>query len=373
MASQNNHPLISYQPFKLLFQIVYVGTVVARLPIWVAMALFPSLRQHPSWTMKQSLLARVAYASLDVGSQVGITSILSLESGKEEDRFQVINPASPRLYKGPLESYIEPAVIGGTWYPERPAPGAEWASKIVVLHLHGGAFVVGDGRIDQCGFLGKTWIEQCGAAAVFAPQYRLSGYAGINPFPAALQDSLTAYAFLVNELGIPAHQIVLAGDSAGGNLAIGLLRYITEFGRKLDLPTPRCAIFVSPWVSPFDYDFTDNPNRTSDFLPTSFLRWGAQTYAGHLSDAKKNPYVTPLAEPFVSPVPILVTIGTTEILLDAATAWVKMMKDIPENSVELYRENGASHDTFLVGELIGFEESVRVVAAKIREFLSLPE
>ncbi|KAI2623044.1 alpha/beta hydrolase fold-3 domain-containing protein [Hypomontagnella submonticulosa] len=368
MANQNSHPLISYQPFRLLFQIGYVATVVARLPIWMAMALFPSLRQHPSWTVKQSLLARGTYAWLDVGSQVGITKTLSLENGKEGDQFQVVNPADSRLYKGPLESGIKPAVIGGTWYPHRPETGTELASKIVVLHLHGGAFVLGDGRIDQCGFLGKTWVEQCGAAAVFAPQYRLSGYASLNPFPAALQDSLTAYTFLLYELGIPPHQVVLAGDSAGANLAIALLRYIKEFGRELNIPTPRCAVLVSPWVAPFDYD-RETPNRTSDYLPRSFLYWGAQAYAGHLPDGRSNPYVTPLAEAFATPIPILVTVGTAEILFDAVTAWVKKMKDIPENSVELYRENAACHDTFLVGGIINFEESVRVVATKIREFI----
>ncbi|XXG94018.1 hypothetical protein Hte_000269 [Hypoxylon texense] len=306
---------------------------------------------------------------LDIPSRIGITQTLSLESGKEGDQFQVINPADPRFYKGPLASEIKPAAVGGTWYPRRPRAGANLGAGIVTLHLHGGAFVTGNGRIDHSGFVGKNWAEECGAAAAFVPQYRLSGYAGQNPFPAALQDSLTAHVFLLHELGIPAHQIVLSGNSAGGNLAVALLRYIEEFGHVLGLPTPRCAVLLSPWVSPFDYDVAGNPNQALDYLPKSFLCWGAETYAGHLPDARANPYITPLAAPFATPVPMLVSVGTAEIFHGAVTNWVEKMKELPENSVELYNENGASHDTFYSGNLIGFDESARVVAAKIREFL----
>ncbi|KAI4865015.1 alpha/beta hydrolase fold-3 domain-containing protein [Hypoxylon rubiginosum] len=369
MANHNSHPPTSYQPLKLLFQIGYAVTVAARLPIWAITALLPPLRQHPSWTAKQSFLAHLAYMVLDTPSRIGITETLSLESRKEGDQFQVINPADSRFYEGPLVSDIKPAAVGGTWYPHRPRVGADWASSLVVLHLHGGAFVTGNGRIHHGGFVGKNWVEECGAAAVFVPQYRLSGYAGLNPFPAALQDSLTAYAFLLYELGVPAHQIVLAGNSSGGNLAVALLRYIKEFGHNLGLPTPRCAVLLSPWVSPFDYDLAENPNRVSDYVPKSFLRWGAETYAGHLPDARANPYITPSAAPFAVSVPMLVSVGTAELFHGAVTNWVGKMNELSENSVELYHENGASHDTFFSGNLTGFDESTRVVAAKIREFL----
>lgn len=337
------------------------------MPFWTISAAIPSLRPHPKWTAKQAFMVRVAYAVLDIDARIGITEQLSLEKQKEGDRFQVIKPSSEDVYKGPLASDIKPDVIGGTWFPQ--APVGDLASKLVVLHFHGGAFVQGNGRTEQCGFLAKTMVTQGGADFVFSVQYRLSGYSGLNPFPAALQDALTSYLFLLNDLKIPARQIVVSGDSAGGNLVIAFLRYIQEFGVQLNISPPRCAALLSPWVAPLDHDFTGNPNRVSDFLPASFLIWGARTYAGHLPNAASHPYVTPLGNPFATTVPILVNSGTAEIFFDANLRWTDEMRGITNNVVELHREDAAVHDTSLSGQLLGFEESARGVAERIGVFI----
>jgi acetyl esterase/lipase len=294
MANSNKHPLVAYQPFKILFQLAYFTTLVARLPLWLTIACFAPLRPNPKWTAKQTLMAQVAYAFTDLKSRIGVTSKLSLQQGKEGDRFQVVDPLNSEAYQGPLKSLIvKPGPVGGTWFPD--TPGKDIASKVVVLYLHGGAFVEGDGRDEFCGFPAKTMVERGGVDAVFSLQYRLSGWMGVNPFPAALQDALTGYLFLLETLKIPSHQIVLCGDSAGGNLALALLRYLEEFGPTI--PRPRCVTLFSPWVAPFDYNTKNNPNRNSDFLPTSFLRWGAHAYTEGLSNASSNPYITPSGPP----------------------------------------------------------------------------
>ncbi|RYP08232.1 hypothetical protein DL764_002047 [Monosporascus ibericus] len=368
MATWDRHPLLSYQPLRLLFQLAYIAIVVPRLPYYIAVALIPSLRPNPTWGAKQTFMTRVAYPLLDATSRIGITETLTLEKGKEGGRFQIVAPSPSDVYKGLLASKTtKPATIGGTWFPR--APGTDVTSKTVVLYFHGGAFIQGDGRDAQCGSIAKKLLEKGCADAVFSVQYRLSGYGGLNPFPAALQDALSCYLFLLNELRIPARQIVLAGDSAGANLATALLRYLHEFGAAIGAPAPRCAVLLSSWVAPLEYNMAGNPHRGTDFIPPSYSAWGAHAYAGSWPDAASDPYITPLGNPFPTPVPIFVNVGTAEMSFELITRWADEMRGIDGNVVELHHEQAAVHDTFLMGELLGFEESAWEVAAKIGEFV----
>ena len=366
--NMNRHPIISYQPLRLLFRIAYVGSIVGHLPFWFLFSLVPFLRPRRRWTAKNAFTVWLSRALIDMGSRIGITETLSLEKGKEGDRFQVAEPANSDLYQGPLVSDIKPAAVGGTWFP---APlGPDVGSKMTVLYFHGGAYVQGDGRKDYCGFAGNLLAENSGTDVVFSVQYRLSGYSGLNPFPAALQDALTTYLFLLRQLQIPPHHIVLCGDSAGGNLAIALLRYIRDFGEDLKIPTPRCAALFSPWVAPFDFDRESNVNRRSDYLPESFLTWGARAYAGGLPEPTSHPYITPLGHPFATPVPIFVSAGSAELFYDSNLRWAEMMNGVGGNVVEFHSEEGSCHDTLLVGDKLGFEMSAQDSVLKLRSFIN---
>jgi acetyl esterase/lipase len=150
MAQSQSWPWLSYQPLRLIYTLTKVTTVLARVPLWIVFALVPPLRPHPKWTFKQSLLVPLTHTLVDMSSQIGITEKLSLEQGKEGDRFQVLEPHSKDLYQGPLASdRVLPAKIGGTWYPKLPEKPQEL--KTVLLHFHGGAFIMGDGRTTACG------------------------------------------------------------------------------------------------------------------------------------------------------------------------------------------------------------------------------
>ena len=174
MATSNKPPAVAHQPLKLLFQLAYFTTIIARLPIWLTVAFVGSLRPHPKWTAKQTLMTNVAYAFTDLKSRIGTPLKLSLQQGKEGKRFQVVEPSKSEAYRGPLISdTVKPVPVGGTWFPR--APDKDIASKVVVLYFHGGAFVEGDGRDAYCGFPGKTMVERGGVDAVFSLQYRLSG------------------------------------------------------------------------------------------------------------------------------------------------------------------------------------------------------
>ncbi|KAI0112240.1 alpha/beta hydrolase fold-3 domain-containing protein [Nemania sp. FL0031] len=367
MMSSDSFPLVSYQPFKLLFQLSYTATIIARLPYYALQALIPPLRPHPTWTAKQTFMTRLAYPLLDLTSRVGITETLTLEQGKEGARFQIVKPSTLDVYKGPLAKGTKPATIGGTWHPK--PPGADVASKTVFLYFHGGAYIEGDGRDATCGPIAKRLMEKSGADAVFSVQYRLSGYRGLNPFPAALQDALSSYLYLLNDLHIPAKKIVIAGDSAGGNLCMALLLYLHNFGAETKIPTPKCAVLMSPWVAPFHYHMDDNPHRGTDFIPTTYPSWGANSYAGKLPGGKTDPYVTQLGNPFPTPVPVFASAGTEEMFYERIVKWVDEMRGIKGNVVEIYHEEGAVHDSFLSGPLFGFEESADKVAVQIGEFV----
>lgn len=271
MTTSHRHPLVSYQPLRLLFQLSCAFSVILRLPYYVTLSLIPSFRPNRNWSAKQTFMTRIIHPFLDAFARVGITETLTLDPGKEGRRFQTIPVSTLDAYKGPLASEtVKPVNIGGTWFPD--APGADITSKTVALYFHGGAFIQGDGRTATCGSIARYFLQRRSADAVFSLQYRLSGHGGINPFPAALQDALSSYLFLLNTLHIPPRQIIFAGDSAGASLATALLRYLHEFGSAINTPTPRCAVLLSPWVKPFYYDASDNPHRGTDFIPVTYGR-----------------------------------------------------------------------------------------------------
>ncbi|KAI0810060.1 alpha/beta hydrolase fold-3 domain-containing protein [Xylaria sp. FL0064] len=366
MAS-TRFPVVSYQPFRLLFQLFYLGTIALQLPYFTLRALIPSLRPHAAWNAKQTFMSLLAYRILDLTSRIGITDNLTLEQGKEGQRFQVVKPSASGFYKGLLAT-AKPATIGGTWFPQ--APKEDITSKTVFLYFHGGAFIQGDGRDANCGLIAKKLLEKGGADAVFSVQYRLSGYGGLNPFPAALQDALSSYLFLLNDLHIPASQIVVAGDSAGANLSMALLLYLHNFGAATGIPPPKCAVLLSPWVAPFDYHMNDNPHRGTDFVPASYSFWGANNYAGSWPNARSDPYITQLGNPFPTPVPIFANAGSAEMFYERILQWADQMRRFEGNVVEVHHEEAAPHDTFLSAELLGFEKSAWNVAARIGEFVA---
>ncbi|KAI0876414.1 alpha/beta hydrolase fold-3 domain-containing protein [Hypoxylon argillaceum] len=367
MASSINHPLLSYQPLRLLFQLSYTTTIILRLPYYALVALVPFLRPNPRWSAKQTFMTHLFYPILDLTSRVGITETLTLEKGKEGDNFQTISPSDLDVYKGPLVSeVVKPATIGGTWFPHAPA---DVAGKTIVLYFHGGGFIQGDGRTANCGPLAKRLLNKGGADAVFSVQYRLSGYGGINPFPAALQDAVSSYLFILNEVKVPASQIVVGGDSAGANLTTALLRYLQEFGAAINVPVPKCAILLSPWVAPFQHDTKNSPQRKTDFVPYTYPQWGSRAYTQGLSDAASNTYITPLGNPFATPVPLFINIASAELLYEQVQQWAGEMRGISGNVVELYHELDAVHDTLLVAGLLGFEKSAADVALEIGKFV----
>lgn len=276
---------------------------------------------------------------------------------------------------------MKPKDVGATWYPASlRAEDVEGKGKeevLVVLHIHGGAYVIGDGRTANSGYMLSLLHKHTPATHVLAPQYRLSklqkkGGEG-NPFPAALQDALTSYLYLLNTLGIPPSRIVLSGDSAGANCAIALLRYISEHGSALDIPAPRAALLWSPWVDPTDAreeSVTRNPNYATDYLSHAFIEWGVKAFtAGRMAVLKTDPYVNVGVEGFKTEVPLYVNVGGAEILLGAGRRWAEMMERVEGNTVVFDVEENVPHDVMLVAPTVGFKREAVACAKRAGEWL----
>jgi acetyl esterase/lipase len=364
--------IVTYQPFKGLYALLAITFEAARFPWWMIFYLPKFTRPRPQWTHGQSVRMRLLKALLKHRSIVQFRTPLSLEAGTEADRFVVLKPAAASLYVGPAvdpKKEIQPVAIGSTWTPTPlTAQNAEGAE--VVLHYHGGAYVVGTGRDADTGFLTRTLIKHARVTHAFTPQYRLSSNAG-GRFPAALQDAITAYSHLIHDLGIPASKITISGDSAGGNLALTLLRYIALHGDEVSLPWPGCAWLWSPWVdvaSAMDgKNILASQQYGTDYLVPAFGHWGSWAYCG--TQDSKNPFITHLGNPFACKSPIFIQTGRAEVLYDDDTEIAKQFKSIASNTVELLVQQDVPHDIMLVGPVIGFTKEAADAAKVAGEFL----
>ncbi|KAL8686273.1 MAG: hypothetical protein Q9218_007218 [Villophora microphyllina] len=352
--------LLPHQPVKSLYIALIALTTVARLPLWLLTSILSSTRLHPSYTFFQNIMINVAKLVGYHGSLVHSHPAWTLASGAEGGRFERIKPSTNNIYHGVLEDKeIKPVETGGTWYPDAPSERQGEKRKGVILHFHGGAFVTGDSRMNTLGF-GAGLLTKHTNHYVFALQYRLAS----NPapdggrFPAALQDAVTAYQWLLDR-GIPASDIILSGDSAGGNLVVALLRYIVE-NPAADLPKPKAALLWCAWVNPgralHPHPCTSNRNYSTDFLEDVFAEWGVYSYAPPDSpiDAHTNPYVSPLKYPFkCEGVPMWAQFGDLEVLADDICHFTEGMREVG-NEIALSETKGAPHDILLLGGELGF-------------------
>ena len=295
-------------------------------------------------------------------SYVEVKTPIQLE---ETGRFIKIRPSPDHVYDGLLEDLdVQPTITGGSWYP---TPYEDGDKQRVILHFHGGALVMGEGRPGDVDFAANLLVKTLDAKAFF-PSYRLASNDHCH-FPAALQDAVTAYRYLLDQ-GIPPDRIVLSGDSAGGSLVVSLLRHIGN--PKTQLPAPSAALLFSPWLdikaSRDPASVTGNRNYDTDYLPANFTGWGARTYIPKHMDVN-SPHFSPLDHPFNAQTPLWVQVGGLEILHDESIRFAEVMKK-KGNRVEICVEPLANHDILLAGRLSGREAEAEHVVKLAGEFLS---
>jgi acetyl esterase/lipase len=131
--------------------------------------------------------------------------------------------------------------------------------KRTLLYVHGGAYFFNSVAIERYQIQHHARKLNCRA---FAPRYRLAPQ---YPFPCAILDVLSAYLYLLDTCHIPAGEILVSGDSAGGGLVLGLLCLLRDMGIAL----PAGAMLISPWVD-LMHSFPSIVESGSDYIP----KWG---------------------------------------------------------------------------------------------------
>jgi acetyl esterase/lipase len=185
------------------------------------------------------------------------------------------------------------------------APGA--ADDRVILYLHGGGYVIGSilSHRHLAAALGRA-----AGTRVLALDYRL---APEHPFPAAVEDALAGYRFLL-EKGFSPDKIAVAGDSAGGGLTVATLVAAREAG----LPQPACGFCISPWV---DLEGLGDSMTTKATEDPMVQRDGLAGMAGaYLGDTPpRTPLAAPLYADLTGIAPLIIQVGSAETLLDDST------------------------------------------------------
>ncbi len=182
--------------------------------------------------------------------------------------------------------------------PARPS------ASTVLLYLHGGGFCFCSAR-SHARLVGH--LATAAGCRALDVDYRL---APEHPYPAALDDALGAYRWLL-DTGTPAGDVVVAGDSAGGGIATALLLRARDEG----LPLPAAAVLLSPWT---DLALTGDSVTGRAHLDVrqdpAGTRWCAEQYlAGH---DPRDPYASPLYGDLTGLPPLYIQAGNWDILVD---------------------------------------------------------
>lgn len=252
-------------------------------------------RLRPSWSLRHELLVALCRSESRRMTRLPLPRVRSS-----------LEPPT-RVPPRPLATVsIAAGGVPAKWFapPDTPGSGADESRLAnVLLYLHGGGYVFGStathGRlIDRLAFAGRM--------RALAIDYRL---APEHAFPAALEDSLAAYRWLLDQGVAPSH-IAVAGDSAGGGLAVATMVAARDQG----LPLPGRAALLSPWV-----DLAASSSSTRDRQPYDIgsrellLRFAAAYLGGR---EPRHPLVSPLYANLDKLPPLLILAGGVELLRD---------------------------------------------------------
>jgi monoterpene epsilon-lactone hydrolase len=247
-----------------------------------------------------------------------------------EERRAAFAPAG-RVHPVPDDVLVREVTAGGVPAHWLAAPGTDPGR--VLLFLHGGGFEFGSLRSD--GELAARLGRASGTRVLF-PEYRL---APEHPFPAAIDDVLAAWRWLRTDQDLSARSIAVAGDSAGGGLAVALLVALRDAGEAL----PAAAALMSPTVDLTSSGASMTERADQDPISTpAMLRQFASDYLAGADP--KTPLASPLFASLTGLPPLLVLVGTADLLLSdserlataAAKAGVEVILEIGQGLTHVY-------------------------------------
>lgn len=209
------------------------------------------------------------------------------------------------ITKPPEDVVLEQTKIGGVTAEWSSTPDADPTTAL--LYLHGGGFQFGSAASH------RGLVTQLGSLAgvrTLALEYRL---APENRFPCQLEDAVAGYRDLLDQ-GLDPARIAIAGDSAGGGLAIATLVAL----RDAALPLPGATLCLSPWVDMMLDGESMSTNEALDPVVSrnALCRMASQVMAEH---DLRDPRATPILADLTGLPPVLIQVGSHEVLLDDAT------------------------------------------------------
>jgi len=358
------------------------------------------MRPRASWTLKRAIMVNLVRTMGQTYSQTGpfikVPTHTAITGGKGINGVWI--PTASHLVTGELKTWadgakVTPIRLPGYWYHKKNAAikvgGPSLPNEKVVLNFHGGAYIrLSAHPNDPTGNIPLGILEAVPSVKrVFSLEYRLSSgkpFKAANPFPTALVDALAGYNYLVNVVGFSPSDIIVCGDSAGGNLAHALTRYLVEYqgspssdGRTAVPPPPGALILLSPWV---DLSTSHDGHRQasskmcakSDYIDTKgngSVSYAKSSFVGPSlrSILERNPYISPASRSMAFPGAsftgfprTFIVGGGAEVLIDQIRTFKdRMIKDLGEygrvvsdgekgkereGSVKYYEAPDAVHD-----------------------------
>ncbi|RDX41088.1 alpha/beta-hydrolase [Lentinus brumalis] len=315
--------LLRYQPFKGLYLLYVLATALVRVLWWCIRYLRPHNRPRSSWSLWQAVL-------VDLHREVLFPIVLDIgyrEAAPQVDQELTDTQAvwiegladNSTAFCGEIRraaniNGVRPEKVLAFWL-FKPGTGTSVDLKAkegekVAMHMHGGGFIMGSGHPENAAVQLSVGLvaHSKSVSRILEVDYRLSAAPPdkpVNPFPAAVLDSLAAYRYLIHDLGFDPSNITVIGDSAGGNIALALVRHLVE-NRLPDLPPPGRFVICSAWLDIFETRKSDpgashNRNSKSDMLGVS-VAYSRSAYLGALEtdseiEARTNRYVAPGSVP----------------------------------------------------------------------------
>ncbi|MEI7885367.1 MAG: alpha/beta hydrolase [Clostridia bacterium] len=229
-----------------------------------------------------------------------------------------VEKSAAKMAKIPIGVEIQPADFPN-FYAEWLIP-RECKKEQVILYFHGGGFVMGTSK-DHRGLVAK-FVEKCGVQALTF-DYSL---APEHPFPAAINDGVAIYEWLLSS-GYQGQNIIIAGDSAGGGIALSTILVLKD--KKLALPA--AIVVFSPCT---DLTCSGESHKTKAKLDPATPQGATETYTSYYigESDPSDPYMSPLFGNLVGLPPLMIQVGENETLLDDA---VRLAKNAENAGVEV--------------------------------------
>ena len=196
--------------------------------------------------------------------------------------------------------------------------------KRIILYYHGGGYAMGS---PESHYSLVSYLADITGTTVYVPDYRLGPE---HKYPAQLDDGVKAYQALINDLGYSSNQISIGGDSAGGNLALITLLKLKEL--KIDLPSS--VALLSPWADPsgsgesYTEDMADRDILIGPIMKKVWAN-NDELYNFYIDDKdvdKENKFIFPLNGDFSDCPPIMIQVGTEELLLSDSQSLKKVLE-----------------------------------------------